>query len=215
MSKVSSWFFALLTGGAVGWIMGLSTSPVVATVIASLLSIGFGAIAVVSGFNVLGIQSQGEDNRSSTLSLIALFSAALAVAGTMGLDYRSGLALKNIRNELVFWTEVVSNAEKTDSISASVGKEMYLRHVVLSQTTSPATPSQTRSPDAGFVSGDSKELSMVRNQAMSIISLIQRNDTLSEKNRDDYFGFLVSIAEDQSIQDSTKLQLLSIISKYP
>jgi hypothetical protein len=152
------------------------------------------------GFNVLGIQIQGEDNRSSTLSLIALFSGALAVAGTLGLDYKSELARRNIREDVKLWTSLTTLRKEADSISVSVATRI-MKSVAY------------QNPQSAFVASDDiSDLSMVSTQAQTLIAYLEQGEQIPSDVMDDKYEFLESLIQAKDIQDSTKLTLLRTIA---
>jgi len=81
------WIFVF--GASTGWLVGLSTSPVVGTVITALLGLAGSAITILSGISSSPKLLFGEINPAP----IALLALSIAMFATLGAFIRDGIKL--------------------------------------------------------------------------------------------------------------------------
>ncbi|HLL55233.1 MAG TPA: hypothetical protein VK447_16875 [Myxococcaceae bacterium] len=95
-----------LTGLAIGWIAGLSATPVIGTILASVLAIVAGIASSLAGIEAVSKESSeapkpGRPTAAATAFPVALLSLGIAIAAPIGVSVRARDLLSPSPSELV------------------------------------------------------------------------------------------------------------------
>jgi len=200
---------SLAIGASVGWLIGLSSSPVVGSVVAVMMSIGFGAVVAFSGFKTTNI-SLGSLALKATLVYIAFFSMALASVGTAALITRKWMTLWQIEKEAETWARVFDAHVLTSVKDGTVAGMLFLDYIGSKKNmdTVHNNLSGAQIRDIGFFKADStSSFVRLRDEASSIIENNGKPDGHVTN------PMLIALCSDSSFTEEEKMTVLNSLSK--
>lgn len=140
-SLIAKWISLIIIGFGIGWLAGLSVSPVVSIIITSIIGVSITLASVLSGLKSGAVQPEGAANTqtssdwNATPVPIALIILGLVIGSILGIVVRNwNLLGSDIRPEIQKWTDAGLKLPE-EEIALRLFNREYLSKETPSETT--------------------------------------------------------------------------------